>query len=275
MTSLHIFRLTLIFHLIALSSSVYAGVTIIEDFEGSSAGSRDIPAGWSVHEGTYQTTAGGGGCNPTTGGNGGLGGTITSSVSTASNLPTSYLFSETSLSSKDNITGSFNLYIQANNLNDFTFSIGDISNGIGDTTGGNSMTIHLFAEENTGNPMFRLADSDNSTLSSGTMTGAVGWGTWRKMDINWIANGDGSGTFEIAMSDYLGNTNFSTSSSYTFNNEDIQLGFGTTVAGSENTAQFDNINVSSTVVPEPSSSTLLGFFALSLTLKRSRNKKKL
>jgi len=90
------------------------------------------------------------------------------------------------------------------------------------------------------------------------------------MDFAWIANGDGSGTFEITMSDYSGTTNFSTSVNYIFNSENIQLGLGTAATGTENTSQFDNINVSSTAVPEPSSSTLLGFFITLLILKRSR-----
>ena len=267
MSSIQTFKFTLIFHLIALSSSAYAGVTIMENFEDLTAGAHMAPSNWTVHGGQYDYTTNGG-CN-SSGNNLGLGGTISTSTASSTDHPSSYLFSDTSFSSKDNISGSYNLYTQDSNLNDFTFSFGNISNGIGDSTGGNSMTVHVFSDTNNQvDPQFHLVDSNNTILSSGTLTGSATNYTWRKMDFVWVANGNGSGTFEISLSDYAGTTNFSTSINYTFTNEDIQLGFGTTATNS--TSQFDNINVSSTAVPEPSSATLLGFFAFCLILRRSR-----
>ena len=163
--------------------------------------------GLFTEENTKQQPVGGG-CDPLTGHNSGLGGTIATSATSATDHPSSYLFSDTSLNSKDNITGSYNLYTQKSNLNDFTFSFGNISNGISDTTGGNSMTIHVFTDANSAGSQFRLVDSNNTVLSSGTLTGSPTNYTWRKMDFAWVANGDGSGTFEITMSDYSGTTNF-------------------------------------------------------------------
>jgi len=258
---------------ILCSSTAYSALSvssITEDFEGQTAGGWTVPSGWTAVGGdnVYQTSSGGGGSDGE-GGNSGLAGTIsTNTTNTENNLPLAYLKSNDSISSSTIIQGSADLYVQGKNVNDFTFTLGNIEG----TSAGDSITAHIFDTDDIDKkPTIVLADADNNELLRASFTPVANW-SWQQLSFAWTPTSETKGTFSITLKELAdGTVVFShTINDFEFNDSEINFAFGTAAGGV--TAQFDNINITSTAVPEPSSAALLSIFGTAALLRRKRSR---
>lgn len=245
-----------------------SAATILEDFEGSAAGSGSPPAGWSLvtvaGSPTYATSGAGEGSNGA-GGSTGLAGQVSSTdfVSGKTDLPGAYLVSATVFDATVAFSGSFDFnVVSEGSFDDGIFLLGDIGGGITTTNPGELLSAKFY-DPATGSSPNRLVDGNNTVVSTIT-TDIITTDTWYRANFTWTPTSGTTGDFSLTVNDFTADTGTLSVTGFTFDSATTQFGFGSV----NDTLRFDNVSI--TQIPEPSALALglLGISAVALRRRR-------
>lgn len=230
---------------VALLAAPAGAETIAEDFE--SVTTPDLPSGWQAVGSGVTTDANG---NP---GN---------AVNAASGQ--NYLVnSGVGFDATADISGSFDFYIVESGgfYDNGAFFFGDVQSALG-SSAGDHLRIDLF--EKSFGARANILDADGTTLFDGSDDNnyEIATDTWYGAEFTWTA---ATGDFSFS---WGGTEGPMTVSSYSLNSSEVFFGFGTV----EDPARFDNIEITGTAIPEPTSLGLLGLGGLALLSGRRRRR---
>lgn len=244
--------------------------TMSQDFESGSLGSTTPPAGWSLNP-----VAGTSAYLTTTGANGtGLGGQITGNhPQNGSTIPAGYVVNDGGVpfDATQPISGTFDFYVQeAGNYSSAMFLLGDIQNGIAQNDGGEY--LGMFLRRATFGARAGIIDGAGAMLDTANNY-RISSNTWYTADFTWTPTSGTTGDFSYSV-------NYSTPwtasySGFTFNSPDAYFGFGTGgYYSSDHTGIFDNISITGTAVPEPSTFALSAFGLLGFAFVAGRRRQR-
>lgn len=258
--SLRIATTTLLAGLALTAVSAYAG-TLTEDFEGSSNGSTTPPGDWAYFVVDADPQAG---YVTTTGNGGGLGGQITGNNAGNSNSIVGAYIANTAayVDLSASASGSFDFNItNIGNYSNMHFMLGDIADGITETTPGELISLKLM--KNTFGNRGGIFDGAGGQLATDN-TQQLAADTWYSATWSWTPTSGTTGDFS-----YTANSITSTTVSYTFDSAQGYVGFGAAgYYGNDTLGTVDNISITSTTIPEPGSLALLGLGGLLVARRR-------
>ena len=258
---------TCLFPLFSLALALPVGATtIIETFEGSSAGSSTPPTNWSLvtvaGSPSYVTSATNEGSDGT-GGSTGLAGEVNSDNFLDANLPGGYLTSSQVIDLNNSVHGTFDFFIVDNGggFEDFAFVIGDIGTGFTGSTADELLSIKIAESGGGFGTKGTLSNGSGSSLDS-TNTGLAD-NTWYTATFTWTPTSGITGDASITVNNFSSNVYTLSTTGFTFGSSSAQIGFGSV----NDTIRFDNVNFVS--IPEPSTLGLIGIaFGCLMMLKR-------
>lgn len=231
-----------------------SAATLVENFEGSTAGTGTPPTGWSLvtvaGTPTYATTGAGLGSNGS-GGSSGLAGQVSSSAFTTGqvDLPGAYLVADTVFDATLSFSGTFDFnVISEGDFDDGVFVLGDIGTGITTNTSGELLSMKFYDPASGSNPN-RLVDGNNNVLD-GIAADIVDNDVWYRASFTWTPTSGTTGDFSLTVSDFSSDLGTVSATGFTFDSATTQFGFGSV----NDTMRFDNISI--TQVPEPSTMLL-------------------
>jgi len=205
-----------------------------ETFEDSSAGSNAPPAGWilvtAAGSPAYITVTGSDG----TGGSSGLAGQVSSTDYINGDLPGAYLLNSRVFSMSNELTVTFDfMTVHEDVYDDATIVIGDIGNGLQDSSAGELLNMKL--AEN-GSWLTSGRGKDNRLDSVTTVLVNAKWyrGTFR-----WTPTGGTTGDAVFTVNDFTSDLYTLETTGFTFDKADAQLGLGSI----NDTAVFDNVQI--------------------------------
>ena len=103
-------------------------------------------------------------------------------------------------------------------------------------------------------------------------TGNQRFEQWYNVSFTWTPTGGNTGNFSATGSSATTTSSWTVSQSgFTFDSADAYFGFGAgDYFGNLSIATYDNISITGTVVPEPSTTALIGLGGLALIIRRRR-----
>lgn len=220
--------------------------TITEDFEGVTVPA--LPAGW----GTI-------GSAPTTAANGNPGNALN-----VAGGGTSYLVTPgVAFDASQDFSGSFDFQVTDTAFYSRTsFILGDIQDGL-DGTAGEFLDVVLRVK--TFGQRASVTDGDGTEIipaNVGNNDREIDPNTWYTMAVDWTATSGTTGDLSLTW----GAAEFMNVTGYTFTENDVAFGFGTT----NKSGLFDNINITGSAIPEPASLALVGLGSLLIAGRRRR-----
>jgi hypothetical protein len=261
---------------VVLSSENAFGAMLTLDFEGETPGSTTPPTGWSLVTAagspTYATTAAGQGSNGS-GGSSGLAGRVSTTAvigGTAVDLPSGYLVNTTSggvfdLNFPLSITVDLRI-VHEDAFDDVAIVVGDVANGL-TATAGKAFSVKFIEQESLG--IAHAINNGQGTaagrLDTSALNGVVD-DTWYRATITWTPTSGLTGNIGVTLNNFTSNIVTMSATGFTFNAANGEVGFGSV----NDTGRFDNIVITGTLVPEPSSLAMLAFGMLTLWLFRKR-----
>jgi hypothetical protein len=241
--------------------------TIVEDFEGASGSTP--PTNWTLE--THFSSGGQPTYNTGTGNGGGQGGDVVS-FSGGDGLPGGYLLYNDgdAFDATKSISGTFDFAVSWTDARypAAYFMMGDITSGLTDTA---TQFVGAALGANTFGNRTYVMDGSGATYGSGI--DFRNSGEWHTVTFSWTPTSGTTGDFSFTMTNQRnGGTTVSTGTGLTLGSSDVYFGFGAgqPTAYGPATATFDNISITGTVVPEPSTAllSLIGLGALAFLRRR-------
>ena len=259
-------RLTIYSILLALSIEVSHAATVAQNFDTLNIGESAMATDWSYIKvssdpaNSYTTVSGRTGNAAQITGNNDV---------TALHPAGSYIVNGGSVAFdvKSTITGSFSYYINtAARASGGIFMLGNVATGITKTDAGQYIGMQMMTDSfgNRGG----IIDGAGSTLASSTGN-QVGL-DWYTIGFTWTPTSGRTGNFAVTGT---GTSKSWTAShnGYTFDSDEAYLGLG---AGdyytTSMTVKFDDVSITGTVIPEPTSVLLTCVGSLALLFRRKR-----
>ena len=252
------------FLVLAGGSGVSTAASIVQNFEGSSAGSGTPPAGWSLvteaGSPTYATSSAGAGSDGA-GSSSGLGGRVFSSAFVVADHPGAYLVNSIHLAVTTTITGSFDfLIVTEGSFDDAVFVIGDVANGITGSSNGELLSVKFYEGAD---QTLNDGTGADTRLDAASISGLAN-DTWYRASFTWTPTSGTTGDFSITVNDFSSNLYTLSTTGFAFDVANAQVGFGSV----NDTMIFDNVSIADSI-PEPSS-VLLSVLGVGLLLRRRR-----
>lgn len=268
-----------------IAGSMADGDTITEDFEGLTAGGTTTPSVWT-HQSTglaggsgtvsYATSAAGAGSQNT-----GLAGVLTdATVGThTGRVPHTIFVNSGSASGFDlgqNITGSYDFkHTGGSAYASSAFLFGDIKTPADiDGSSAGQLLQFFHSRGGYGNAPSGFVDGTEATIQSKSNFNYSD-NTWYRVSFTWTATGAKTGDLAITSTRWNGSSyvahNSDTYSGFTFDSNEAFFGFGNVYNNDTSGVSIDNISITGTLIPEPSTLALIGLGACMMIRRRRRN----
>jgi hypothetical protein len=240
--------------------------TVNLDFESGTTGWTFETESGATGTPTF-TTATGTGATPTTSG------LVNSSNSGTNSVPGGYLLNSggTALDASKSITGSFDYQFgSTGNYVGGTFLMGNITSASGLTGDAGQFAGAALGRNTFGNRTYGI----DGTGSNANSTGAIDIRdvVWHAVTFSWTPTTGTTGTLDFTMTNQGNGATNSVSLTTTLDSNDVYFAFGSAPSSGTITSDsyFDNINITGTAVPEPTTTALLGLGGFALILRRRK-----